>query len=202
MLALLLLIGVSAAVLLGRRRFPYLLVGWFWYLGMFVPMIGLVQVGSHALADRYTYLPQIGLTLGLVWLLRDFCCRPLVPTLGVGTHGLRRSASATLMQLACVTAAMLAATLACWPGGRRLFGATAERFGPATWPAPGTMRRPTTISASSWPGLGLTDEAIRPLPGRAGDKPQLSYFCETISARHWPDRDVPKRPSPSIAKRS
>ena len=51
----------------GRRRFPYLFVGWFWYLGMLVPVIGLVQVGGQAMADRYTYLPQIGLCIALAW---------------------------------------------------------------------------------------------------------------------------------------
>lgn len=50
-----------------RRRHPYLITGWLWYLGMLVPVIGLVQVGWQAHADRYTYLPQIGIYLALVW---------------------------------------------------------------------------------------------------------------------------------------
>ena len=61
------LVIVSAVALLGRRRMPYLFVGWFWYLGMLVPVIGLMQVGSQAMADRYTYLPQIGLCVALAW---------------------------------------------------------------------------------------------------------------------------------------
>ena len=65
--AALALAGISAAALAWRRRFPYLFVGWFWYLGMLVPVIGLVQVGSQAMADRYTYLPQIGLCLAVTW---------------------------------------------------------------------------------------------------------------------------------------
>ena len=60
----LVLAAVSAGVFLGRRRAPYLLVGWLWYLGMLVPVIGLLQVGGQSMADRYTYLPQIGLVLG------------------------------------------------------------------------------------------------------------------------------------------
>jgi Tfp pilus assembly protein PilF len=63
----LVLTGISAAAVIWRRRFPYLLVGWFWYVGMMVPVIGLVQVGSHAMADRYTYLPQIGLCMAVAW---------------------------------------------------------------------------------------------------------------------------------------
>ncbi len=65
--ALLLLVCISVGVLACRRRCPYLLVGWLWYLGMLVPVIGLVQVGHQAMADRYTYLPQIGLAMALVW---------------------------------------------------------------------------------------------------------------------------------------
>jgi tetratricopeptide (TPR) repeat protein len=59
--------GLSVAALAGRRRFPYGFVGWFWYLGMLVPVIGLVQVGDQAMADRYTYLPEIGLGIALAW---------------------------------------------------------------------------------------------------------------------------------------
>ena len=58
---------LAVGALAGRRRYPYLFVGWFWYLGMLVPMIGLVQVGDHAMADRYMYIPSIGLCLLVVW---------------------------------------------------------------------------------------------------------------------------------------
>ncbi len=61
------LLGISVAVLVWRRKCPYLLVGWLWYLGMLVPVIGLVQVGWQARADRYTYLTQIGLCIALAW---------------------------------------------------------------------------------------------------------------------------------------
>jgi Tfp pilus assembly protein PilF len=61
------LTGISAAAVIWRRRFPWLFVGWFWYLGMMVPVIGLVRVGLHSMADRYTYLPQIGLCLCVTW---------------------------------------------------------------------------------------------------------------------------------------
>jgi protein O-mannosyl-transferase len=52
-------------------RFPYLAVGWFWYLGTLVPAIGLVQVGVQSMADRYTYLPGIGLLIAIVWGFSD-----------------------------------------------------------------------------------------------------------------------------------
>jgi tetratricopeptide (TPR) repeat protein len=67
-LALLLLLIVTVAVVWGARRGRrYLAVGWFWYLGTLVPVIGFLQVGSHKIADRYTYLPSIGIFLLVVW---------------------------------------------------------------------------------------------------------------------------------------
>ena len=68
--AFLLLVGISMGVVIWRRRGPHLLVGWLWYLGMLVPVIGLVQIGLQGRADRYTYLPQIGLCLALAWAAR------------------------------------------------------------------------------------------------------------------------------------
>ena len=72
-LAVVLLAGISCGVFLRRQKEPYLLIGWLWYLGMLVPAIGLVQSGLHAYADRYTYLPQIGLYLMLTWTAADLC---------------------------------------------------------------------------------------------------------------------------------
>src|SRR5204862_7548926 len=55
--AAVLLVAVSALILKHRRRLPWLVTGWFWYLGTLVPVIGLVQVGTQGMADRYTYIP-------------------------------------------------------------------------------------------------------------------------------------------------
>ncbi len=62
-----LLAAISVAVIFLRRKCPQCFVGWFWFLGTLVPMIGLVQLGSHVRADRYTYVTQIGLTIAVVW---------------------------------------------------------------------------------------------------------------------------------------
>lgn len=70
-----LLVATSAGALLLRRKRPYLLVGWLWYLGMLVPVIGILQVGIQARADRYTYLPQIGLYLAATWAIADLSAR-------------------------------------------------------------------------------------------------------------------------------
>ena len=68
-----LLVFISTVLFLLRQSHPCLLVGWLWYLGMLVPMIGLIQAGAQARADRYTYLPQIGLYLMLTWAAADLC---------------------------------------------------------------------------------------------------------------------------------
>jgi protein O-mannosyl-transferase len=61
----LLAVTLLALALLGRA--PYLAVGWLWYLGMLVPVVGLVQIGAQAHADRYSYLTQIGVVVGVTW---------------------------------------------------------------------------------------------------------------------------------------
>ena len=73
--AVLLLACASAAVVRFARRQPYLFVGWFWYVGTLVPVIGLVQVGYHAMADRYTYVPLIGLFIMVSWGIPDLVAR-------------------------------------------------------------------------------------------------------------------------------
>ncbi len=71
----LLLLSITVLVLRTARRHPYLTTGWLWYLGTLVPVIGLVQVGAHAMADRYTYIPLIGLFIVMAWGLSDILAR-------------------------------------------------------------------------------------------------------------------------------
>ena len=79
--AALLLLLISALVLLRVRSQGYLAVGWFWFLGTMVPMIGIVQVGAHAMADRFAYIPFIGLFLMLTWLVSDWAQAHRIPTI-------------------------------------------------------------------------------------------------------------------------
>jgi len=74
-LAGLLLLVISTAVIRLGRRYPYLPVGWLWYVGILVPVIGLVQVGEQAMADRYTYVPLIGLFIMIAWGVPDLMSR-------------------------------------------------------------------------------------------------------------------------------
>ncbi len=71
-LALIVLAGITVAAFVFRKRAPYFVTGWLWYLGMLVPVIGLLQVGWQGHADRYTYLPQIGLYIAVTWAVTDF----------------------------------------------------------------------------------------------------------------------------------
>ncbi|MEY2489098.1 MAG: protein O-mannosyl-transferase [Verrucomicrobiota bacterium] len=74
MLSLGLVAGISIVVF-ALRRYPYLVTGWLWYLIMLGPVIGIIQVGIQAHADRYAYLPQIGLYLLLTWAVADLCAK-------------------------------------------------------------------------------------------------------------------------------
>jgi protein O-mannosyl-transferase len=67
----LVLLVLSAAVLFLARRAPYLLFGWLWYLGTLVPVIGLVQVGNQAMADRYSYVPLLGIFVAVTWSIAE-----------------------------------------------------------------------------------------------------------------------------------
>ncbi|MCH2128502.1 MAG: tetratricopeptide repeat protein [Pirellulaceae bacterium] len=70
MAAVVVLIGITVLVLRSYRR-PYMLVGWFWYLGTLVPVIGFVTIGYHSMADRYTYMPMTGLLVMVAWAIGD-----------------------------------------------------------------------------------------------------------------------------------
>jgi tetratricopeptide (TPR) repeat protein len=85
--ALGLLLAISGAAWAFRRTHPWFVVGWLWYLGMMVPVIGIVQISYYGHADRYTYLPQIGLYLMLTWGAAELCAgwRHRRVVLGVGS---------------------------------------------------------------------------------------------------------------------
>ena len=66
---------ITTTLFLLAKRFPYLLMGWLWYLVTLLPVIGFVQVGPQAMADRYTYVPFIGLFIAIAWLAADLGSR-------------------------------------------------------------------------------------------------------------------------------
>jgi tetratricopeptide (TPR) repeat protein len=80
--SIIVLIIITVIVLYFIQDYRYLFIGWFWYLGTLIPVIGIVQVGSHAMADRYTYIPLIGLFIMAAWgipdLLKDWHLKKIV----------------------------------------------------------------------------------------------------------------------------
>jgi hypothetical protein len=72
LIAALLILGITGIALIVWRKRPYVVVGWFWYLLMLTPVLGIVQAGRQAHADRFTYLPQIGLCVLVTWMIADW----------------------------------------------------------------------------------------------------------------------------------
>lgn len=86
--ALCCLIALTILSVISFRRFPFLIVGWFWFVGTLVPVIGLVQVGSQSMADRYTYLPYIGLFIIIAWSVSHLAEKFNFPRLLVSLSGI------------------------------------------------------------------------------------------------------------------
>lgn len=116
-LAALLLLAISALCVLQMSRRPYLAVGWFWYFGTLIPVIGLINIGGLAMADRYTYLPMIGPVISLVWLVSEWA----------GTNSLKKlatgSGAAVFIAAGIITTRM---QLMCWQNSYTLFQQAAK----------------------------------------------------------------------------
>jgi len=95
----LLLILITAVAVRLRKRYPCAIVGWLWYLGTLVPVIGFVQVGDQSMADRYTYLPMIGLFMAIAWIVPDLLA------------GWRFRRIALTMLATCIIAALMTVSL-------------------------------------------------------------------------------------------
>ncbi len=117
--AALLLAALTAVAVALRRRAPYVLAGWLWYLGMLVPVIGLVQAGSQAYADRYTYLPQVGLLVALCWGIADLA------------RGRTRAALAAAVVAAAALAGVTWIQLGVWRNSVTLWEQDLEVAGPS-----------------------------------------------------------------------
>jgi protein O-mannosyl-transferase len=93
-----LLLAICAAVVIKRNSFPELAVGWWWYAGTLLPVAGLIQVGSQAYADRYAYVPLIGIFIAIAWsAMRLTEERPAIYRQGVGALGVASIVAMTLV---------------------------------------------------------------------------------------------------------
>ena len=108
----LLLAAITVAALWRAERAPYLAVGWLWYLGTLVPVIGLVQVGAQAMADRYTYVPLAGLFIAIVWGAAE---------MGKGVRALRQALTAAAVASLAVLLAVTRVQQAHWSDNEKLF---------------------------------------------------------------------------------
>ncbi|HET7784868.1 MAG TPA: tetratricopeptide repeat protein [Myxococcales bacterium] len=135
--ALFLLAAITLAAVGRARTAPWMLVGWLWFVGTLVPVIGIVQVGTQSMADRYTYLPLLGLFIALVWTVAEAFPRAAVPAAAV--------ASAAL----CVVTSV---QLSYWSGSEKLF-----RRGSAIEPLDATLH----AALSDWlRHSGRLEEAV------------------------------------------
>jgi tetratricopeptide (TPR) repeat protein len=155
--ALLLLLAATGLALFRSRRAPWLATGWLWYLATLVPVIGIVQVGWQARADRYTYLPSIGLAVALAWE---------GAALVAGRPRARRALVAAVAALLAASASVTWIQTGYWRDGLTLFGHVLERD-PGNWLARTNHGR-SLLERGRWPEAEREfREAIRLNPGNS-----------------------------------
>ena len=148
--------ATALAALLWRRR-PYAAVGWFWYVGTLVPVIGLVQVGSQSMADRYTYLPLIGIFIAAAWGAADVAARWRLPRRALAAAG-------AIVAGACMIVSFL--QVRHWADSetvfRRALAVTSDN-----WLAQNNLAKALTDRGETGEAVRHYPEAIRANPGFA-----------------------------------
>lgn len=157
-----LLSGTAIAFLRSR---PYLAVGWFWFLGTLVPMIGIVQVGQQALADRYAYIPFFGLYVAAVWLSADVAGRLRIPRSAL--LGVCCTIVAVLFALTVIQTARWRDSIAIW---RHSLSATGENV------------RARTSLGIALTEAGQFDEAVMHLKEAIRVEPEAERYVNLGSA--------------------
>jgi tetratricopeptide (TPR) repeat protein len=148
-------LGVSA--LLVRRRCPYVTVGWLWFVGGLVPAIGLIQAGNQAMADRFTYVPMMGLLVAIVWGAHEI----------LGRTPARASALAVVAVLVLAVLGTLSRRqVAYWKDSRTLF-AHAVEVTPDNWVAHNNLGNALATEGRPEEAIAHFDEALRLQPSYA-----------------------------------
>ncbi len=196
-------LGVISALAVWQRRLrPHLLFGWLWYLGTLVPVLGLIQVGGQAWADRYTYVPMLGIVVALAWEMSAWIRRVELPAAATG-------ALAALVLAICL--GLTARQLQHWKSTFALFSQALEvtrnnhrahkgvadvysdekKFGQANWHYEEALRiKPTFLGARLNYGIALVNQtnyaaaipqfrlAIQSNPANAEAHNNLAAVCE------------------------
>ncbi len=194
------LLAISLVAVHVRRRQPWALTGWLWYLGTLVPVIGLVQVGAQSHADRYTYLPSIGILLALTWAV------PAFPPQRAWARRTLAVTAAVLIGCAALTTARL---LPHWKNSRTLFeraiavtqnnGVAERNLGILLWKEarrdgkPGLLRdaerhlrEALRIDPKDVPAMEGLGAALQDQPGIAPQREGLAWLRRAVAAE--PDR--------------
>lgn len=150
------LITITLAAVVMRQRWPYFIVGWLWYVGTLVPVIGLVQVGGQAMADRYTYVPLIGIFILLTWAACD-----LASAYHIGRFPIT-AASAFIL---CACAGLTVRQLDFWSSDLAL------------WNHALTVTR-ANATALNYRGTALRDQSNREADGAARQKLRDQAFSD------------------------
>lgn len=109
--AIMLVVVLTTVAFAQARRRPWMLVGWLWFLGMLAPVLGLVQVGLQAMADRYTYLPILGFEVALVWTIGE----------AISSRNMHRSATGMAVLLLAGLAARTWNQIPFWQNSKELY---------------------------------------------------------------------------------
>ncbi|MHB8893716.1 MAG: tetratricopeptide repeat protein [Candidatus Geothermincolia bacterium] len=148
--------SITLLAIRGRSRRPHLLVGWLWFLGTLVPMLGFIRIGGHFIADRYTYLPHIGLFAALAWEGRDLAAR----------SGARKPAAVAGVTLLTVLTLLTRAQTAVWKDGVTLFE-HADAVTPDNWDIKSYLGRMYLESGRNADAARVFAELVRIRPGLA-----------------------------------
>jgi protein O-mannosyl-transferase len=162
--SLVILVAITA-VAVYFRRFRYLVVGWFLFLITLLPVIGIVQVGFQGMADRYTYIPAIGLFLAIVWSVGE-----VVEAIPLA----RFSASITALLVLAALSVATVRYLGCWQNGVTLFAHAREAWGqPDMWLE--------QLYGNALFSAGRTDEALQQYQASCAIQPRTEYCHYNIA---------------------
>ena len=204
-----LILGISVLVFVRRRRYPFLLMGWLWFVGTLVPVIGLVQVGGQAMADRYTYLPSLGVLILAIWGAYELTRRWRYQVMALSVAG-----SAAIVLCLGLTRQQLGY----WKDSETLFRHALEvtennylahnNLGVALAQERPNRRGDPPIPGSHPPETGLRRSPLQPRhrprqerPDRRGDQPIPGSHPPETGLRRRPFNNVWHRPRPERPNR-